>query len=126
MQGHDGEWELGVTSLKGEFHPIARFPLREDAEEAFETVARVLAQSRFAWALTIIKWLVILLVVFFLSQFIVAAFVRMTPPPAPAPVVDNAEPPDFVDEPPPSNPPSNPEAAMPLPADTVLKPPSTP
>ena len=35
LQGEDGDWELGVTSPKGDFYPVVHFAAREDAEEAF-------------------------------------------------------------------------------------------
>jgi hypothetical protein len=35
LRGADGDWELGITSLKGEFYPVARFASRADADEAF-------------------------------------------------------------------------------------------
>ena len=45
LQGDEGEWELGLTSPKGDFHPVARFALRDDAEDAFIKVEKILAQS---------------------------------------------------------------------------------
>lgn len=46
MQGEEGDFELGVTSVKGEFFPVARFPSREDADEAFIAVRQILMKSR--------------------------------------------------------------------------------
>ena len=46
LQGEDGDWELGLTSQKGEFYPVARFTTREDAEDAFAGVEKVLAKGR--------------------------------------------------------------------------------
>jgi hypothetical protein len=46
LQGEEGEWELGITTPKGEFYPVVHFVAREDAEEAFEKVERALAQKR--------------------------------------------------------------------------------
>lgn len=42
LQGEDGDFELGVTSPKGEFYAVARFATREDAEEALAAVQKVL------------------------------------------------------------------------------------
>lgn len=47
LQGEEGDLELGVTSPKGEFYPIARFTTREDAEEAFTAVQRILMRRKF-------------------------------------------------------------------------------
>ncbi len=49
LQGDEGEWELGLTSPKGDFQPVARFALREDAEEAFIKVERILSRHQTAW-----------------------------------------------------------------------------
>ena len=49
LQGDEGEWELGLTSPKGEFHPIARFVMREDAEQAFLSIERILSKTQTNW-----------------------------------------------------------------------------
>ena len=49
LQGEESDWELGVTSPKGEFYPIAHFALREDAEEAFNAVSKSLARGPGRW-----------------------------------------------------------------------------
>lgn len=46
LQGDEGDWELGITSPKGEFFPIAHFPAREDAEDALMAVQKVLMKKR--------------------------------------------------------------------------------
>ena len=46
LQGEDGDFELGVTSPKGEFYPVARFASREDAEEAFSAVQKILMKHK--------------------------------------------------------------------------------
>jgi hypothetical protein len=43
LQGEDGDWELGVTSPKGDFYPVVHFAAREDAEEAFAKVEKALS-----------------------------------------------------------------------------------
>ena len=43
LQGEDNDWELGVTSPKGDFYPVAHFAAREDAEEAFAKVEKALS-----------------------------------------------------------------------------------
>jgi predicted nucleic acid-binding Zn ribbon protein len=42
MKGTDNGWELGVTSAKDEFHPVARFRSRDEAEEAFSKTQKAL------------------------------------------------------------------------------------
>jgi len=46
LHGENSEWELGVTSPKGEFYPIVHFAAREDAEEAFTRVECALSRRR--------------------------------------------------------------------------------
>jgi len=49
LQGEDGDWELGVTSPKGDFYPVVHFIAREDAEEAFAKVEKVLGKRSTVW-----------------------------------------------------------------------------
>lgn len=50
LQGEDKKWQIGVTSLKGEFNPIACFPRHEDALEAFTLVQKILMKGhRSSW-----------------------------------------------------------------------------
>ncbi|MDR3451049.1 MAG: hypothetical protein P4M15_15125 [Alphaproteobacteria bacterium] len=44
LQGDEGEWELGITTPKGDFYPVVHFVAREDAEEAFAKVEKTLAR----------------------------------------------------------------------------------
>jgi hypothetical protein len=60
LQGEDGDWELGVTSPKGEFYPVVHFTAREDAEEAFAKVEKALSLRKAAGSLAA-RWLKILL-----------------------------------------------------------------
>jgi hypothetical protein len=46
LQGEEGEWELGITTPKGDFYPVVHFVAREDAEEAFNKVEKILAKKR--------------------------------------------------------------------------------
>ena len=55
LQGEDGEWELGLTSPKGDFQPVARFAMREDAEDAFIRIERILSKRETAWFKLILK-----------------------------------------------------------------------
>ena len=48
LQGEEGDWELGLTSPKGDFYPITHFLTRDDAEEAFRQVNKALAQRTFS------------------------------------------------------------------------------
>lgn len=56
LQGEEGEWELGITTIKGEFHPVARFIDQEDAQQAFAKLQKVLSQGKHSWAFSIFKW----------------------------------------------------------------------
>ncbi len=49
LQGEEGDLELGVTSPRGEFYPIAHFTDREDAEEAFARVQKALMCRHQPW-----------------------------------------------------------------------------
>jgi hypothetical protein len=44
LQGEEGDWELGLTSPKGDFYPITHFLTREDADDAFRCVNKALAR----------------------------------------------------------------------------------
>ena len=46
LQGEEGDWELGVTSPKGDFYPVAHFVAREEADDALAKVGKALAQKR--------------------------------------------------------------------------------
>jgi len=46
LQGEPGDWELGVTSPKGDFSSVVHFTNREDAEEAFTKVEKILSHKR--------------------------------------------------------------------------------
>jgi len=46
MQGEEGDWELGVTSPKGEFYPVVHFQAREDAEDGFAAVQKILMKKK--------------------------------------------------------------------------------
>jgi hypothetical protein len=66
LQGDEGEWELGLTSPKGDFQPVARFAVREDAEVAFIKVERILSKRDIAWfklALKIVAVIVLLIAI---------------------------------------------------------------
>ncbi|MDX2027454.1 MAG: hypothetical protein SFW62_02330 [Alphaproteobacteria bacterium] len=111
LQGDEGDWELGVTSPKGEFYAIARFLAREDAEEAFGQTHKVLLRKRLRWlrwtlGITAVVVLVIFMGLYGLGRF-VGAGNRL---------------PTFSS--PSSAPTMNMENGIPLPADQVLRPPS--
>jgi hypothetical protein len=46
LQGEEGDWELGVTSAKGDFYPVVHFLAREDAEDAFAKIEKALSRKR--------------------------------------------------------------------------------
>jgi hypothetical protein len=62
LQGEEGEWELGVTSAKGEFYPIARFASREDADEAFAATSKALMKSPCRWMVLKVLGLVVVVI----------------------------------------------------------------
>ncbi len=63
LQGEDGDWELGITSPKGEFYPVAHFLVRENAEEALASVQKILMKKRCSKVWSVIRFLLILIVV---------------------------------------------------------------
>jgi hypothetical protein len=46
LQGDEGDWELGITTPKGDFYPVVHFATRDDAEEALLRVEKTLARKR--------------------------------------------------------------------------------
>ena len=60
LQGEDGDWELGLNSTKGEFYPVAHFPLREDAEDALNKVQKILMKKRRSKIWGVLKFILIL------------------------------------------------------------------
>jgi len=112
LQGDEGDFELGITSPRGEFYPIARFGAREDADEAFAAVQKVLLKKKRGWLGCLLKWvggLVVLLLIAILAIGIFLAVYRgqtissLWPSSAAAPEIRNG---------------------VPLPADQVLRPPN--
>lgn len=94
MQGQDNEWELGVTSTRGDFHSIARFPVREDAEEALSAVSGMLSRGRYAMVWKFLRTLS-LVVALFVAGFVVMQLLRNYTA-SPASVADVAVPPPPV------------------------------
>jgi hypothetical protein len=45
LQGEEGDWELGITSPKGDYAPVAHFAAREDAEDALAKVEQALSKK---------------------------------------------------------------------------------
>ena len=127
LQGDEGDWEIGITSAKGEFYPIVHFTAREDAEEALTSVQKILMKrkgSKLWCALKMFLLLIVLCIILLgggLALFIRAPFLSaslpsvMMRPPAPTMV---APPPAVQPMPAPAFP-----SGIPLPADDVLKPP---
>lgn len=118
LQGEDGDWELGVTSPKGDFYPVVHFITREDAEEAFVKVEKALSlrkatSSVVVRALQILAVLVVVIVLgimafgFYVSHpaGLRSSTISSTSPAAQMPV-------------------QAPQEGIPLSADDVLKPPS--
>jgi hypothetical protein len=71
LQGEEGDWELGVTSPKGDFYPVAHFLAREDAEEALHKIHKVLVKkqrSKYVGCLTLfVGFIVLLLILIFVG-----------------------------------------------------------
>jgi hypothetical protein len=111
LQGDEGDLELGVTSPKGEFYPIARFNAREDADLAFAAVQKVLMKRKCGWLGCLLKWaggLVLLLLIALLIGIYLAGYrgpkiFSTGPASTAAPEIRNG---------------------VPLPADQVLRPPN--
>jgi hypothetical protein len=76
LQGEEGDWELGLTSPKGDFYPVTHFLTREDAEDAFAGVQKALAKKKFSplwFGLKIVLGLIVLAVLLiFFVPFLVA------------------------------------------------------
>jgi len=51
LQGDEGDWELGVTTPKGDFYPVVHFVAREDAEEALLKIEKILSRRKGTWPL---------------------------------------------------------------------------
>jgi hypothetical protein len=129
LQGEGEDWELGLTTPKGDFTPVVHFASREDAEEAFESVSLLLGRSRWYWVKNFAIWtgvvtaglLVFLLLASLGMQIVIhnnmarSQWSNVAPMQA-APVV----PPPAAAAPPAPEPANG----VPLPADDVLKPPS--
>ena len=111
LQGEEGDWELGVTSPKGEFYPVVHFLAREDAEEAFATIEKTLARKQSTFSYLLKSFLIVCGVAGIIVTGIVLYFGKL----------------------PPKNPsmsqtstrimPMRPTEGMPQPADDVLHPP---
>jgi hypothetical protein len=128
LQGQDNEWELGVTSPKGEFSPIARFPMREDAEEALAAIGGQLAKGRLSWVIGFLKLLGIFALLLFMAILGWSILLRMAQPrlaqmQAPQEQGQEVPPALLPDVAPAPSPPPVTKNGIPLPADEVLQPP---
>ena len=128
LQDHDGEWELGTTSPKGEFHSVARFPQKEDAEEAMQCVGEVLAEGRFGWLMGFLRNLGIGLLILFILLWGWSILAQRSAPQPQIQTMQQMPPMTTPAEEPPPPPPETPASStpngIPLPADEVLKPPA--
>lgn len=61
LQGEAADWDLGITTAKGEFYPIARFAEREDAEDSLARVNTVLSRNR-AYGSVVFKSIIAVLI----------------------------------------------------------------
>ena len=116
LQGEEGDWELGVTTPKGDFYPIAHFAERETGEEALNEIETILNREKgFLWPL--IKFLMLVGILTTLGFGGLSALKRyfnhppLTPvaiaPPLPAPTIQPA--PDLPPASPPEEKPAAPE-----------------
>jgi len=121
LEGEEGTWELGVTSPKGEFYPVARFAAREDADQAFAAVQRALMTRKSAWLGWLLKAVGVLALFFMLAAAVAIftlsrlGFMGMAGMPNPYAAAGMAAVP--------AAPVSVPQNGVPLPADQVLRPP---
>lgn len=120
LQGEEGDWELGVTSPKGDFYSVTRFLSREDADEAFARVQKALMTEKrsTSWLVAkiaaaiagfLVLMCVLLAVAFAVLQSRVIQSMSAVHAVSPAPMVEA--------------PAHNPEAepGVPVPADEFLK-----
>jgi hypothetical protein len=120
LQGDEGDLELGVTSPRGEFYPIAHFVSREDGEAALAAIQKILMKRRSGWFIKTLLGLLIFVAVIIgillvASHLILGIFGShggmpiMRPPSLAAPAAPVQ--------------PGVMQNGVPLPADQVLKPP---
>jgi len=111
LQGEEDDFELGVTSSKGEFYSVARFASREEAEEALLAIQKVLMKKKWSRLRTVLTGAVglfaIIVVYSFLNNLAGHTVLRKAPVNTSAP-----------------NQPAQIENGVPMPADQVLQPPS--
>lgn len=109
LQGEEGDWELGLTSPKGEFYPVAHFRAREDADEALAKVQKVLMTRRFSVWMALARFVGCFLLLAFLllmaGYFLVSSHIKG------AGLIPSAAPPVKMED------------GVPMPADQVLRPP---
>lgn len=74
LQGEVGDWEIGVTSPKGEFYPVAHFPAKEDAEEALRKVQKVLMKKKHSKIWMVIRWALVLVLIGLLGFIVMTYF----------------------------------------------------
>jgi hypothetical protein len=81
LQGEEGDWELGITTPKGDFYPVVHFVAREDAEEAFNKVEKILAKNRGVGPLIAKALMTVALVAVAIAAFVFlfGAFVNRAP-----------------------------------------------
>lgn len=82
LQGEDGDWELGLNSPRGDFYPIVHFYAREDADEAFVKVQKILMKKRSSPGWRFVKWTLGILLtgfVLFMTYGFLLNFMGYTP-----------------------------------------------
>lgn len=114
IQGDADNWELGVTSFKGEFDVVANFKQREDAEEAFHQIQRILMKKRRSFLGRIFLWLVFILIAIVILVYGYMAFEKWI-------LLHQLTTGSLLPEA--SHTPVEMQDGIPLPADEVLKPP---
>jgi len=115
LQGDDGDFELGITSPKGEFTSVARFASREDADEAFSAVQEILMEKKWSRLQTVLIGAAGIFLLYFLYTLANTVFIGAPHPAAktvPGPAAGVQEPAK----------PSLPQGEA-VPADQVLQPP---
>ena len=110
LQGEEGDWELGVTTPKGDFYPVAHFAERDRADEALAKIEKALAKEKSIGPLLLKAFAIVAV---FSVLVIVGAVMLGHSVTAPSSAVGLL-----------SAAPSAPQGGMPQSADEILQPPS--
>lgn len=112
LQGEEGDWELGITTPKGDFYPVVHFAAREDAEEALAKVEKALTKKKRASSLIVKAMMLVggLAAIIALGVAVFGLFIEHKASEASRPALSQISP-------------AQAPFGVPVPADDVLKPP---